>query len=106
MTKPLMIFEGVPCPWSLIDSMTILLIEGQRVTIRLENCEEGTESDDGYAVCCWKAYLDNIDGVDMSDMEIELNEENLRAWFKEADNFVFNLNGEFDGDFSRTSCRV
>ena len=101
MNKPLMIFEDVPCPWSLIDSMTILLIEGQRVTIRLENCEEGVDT-----VCCWKAYLDNIDGVDMSDMEIELNEENLRGWFKEADNFVFNLNGEFDGDFSHTSCRV
>lgn len=101
MKKPLMIFEDVPCPWSLIDSMTILLIEGQRVTIRLENCEEGT-----HAVCCWKAYLMDIDGVDMSDMEIELDEENLRGWFKEADNFVFNLNGEFDGDFSHTSCRV
>jgi hypothetical protein len=101
MKKPLMIFEDVPCPWSLIDSMTILLIEGQRVTIRLENCEEGTRT-----VCCWKAYLMDIDGVDMSDMEIELNEENLRGWFKEADNFVFNLNGEFDGDFSHTSCRV
>ena len=106
MTKPLMIFEDVPCPWSLIDSMTILLIERQRVTIRLENCEEGAEKDGVRAVCCWKAYLVNIDGVDMSDMEIELNEENLRGWFKEADNFVFNLNGEFDGDFSHTSCRV